>query len=966
MKKFKLIRKTAAFIAAIMCLEFGASALGEVHYETSAPIGMGTTLHESAFTYEEIQKEHYITYKPNKHVSPVVVYGSKVCNYGNFDTMAGLLEEKGWNVIGGTNGDYYVIATYQPTGMLITEGVLHSSDGGLWSVGFRNDGTALIGKPKTAASISIGKTEYRVYGINKAIAKGDFYLYTDTYSYTTKNTVPTINLVLSYPKDYQLKLNTEVELTVEEIVSVDSEMYMRDGKFILSLTKDSDSWRMDAMKNVAVGDKLKLKLTADEEWNDIEYAVGAMYKIIDDGEAVPEEDDERVSPRTAVGIRRDGSIVFYTVDGRQADYSVGMKVPELVERLLELGCVEACLLDGGGSTNLHAQYLGDDAPMQINRPVYGERSVSNYIMLVAKNKGTGRVQQIAAYPRDPVILVGSEVQLEVKGADETSRPAKIYENIWWISSGGAITYDGTYRPKAVGTFDLTAYVGGKNDTIKAEVIKTPDSISVHKDEMGSAISSVNVYTGEFENLFAKAYLNGTEILSSASAYKWEVVGNIGTIDKNGVFTAGEQQGNGQIIVSAGQCSATIDVTVGSQIREYESFENCEISGEGINLETDKNNVCFGDKSLRVDYAPNESGYTLVQLPVSADKKFRYLSMWVKGSRAGIKLSAVMTDRSVVELANIENPGWQQVVVPVNFSQKVEYMIVESSEACSLWIDQMCISTTNETDVIAPDISIDTDGGNISVVVSDNIDSEIAEGNVSISLDGRPIDFTYNANKGIAAASVELQDGYHRVSVTVGDSSGNIATKAVTITQNAEPSPFDDMREHWAEEYVAYMYSQNIVNGVDDTHFAPNAEVTRAQCALMICRWLGIDTSLYADVALDFVDNADIPDYAVDAVKAVYTMGIITGLDTVEGVYFAPNRALTREQAMTIIGRVQKSGYMQADISVYADADKIQSWSEKYVKELVGRGIITGFDDGTLRPEAAVTRAQLAKILTEVR
>ena len=150
MKKMKLIRKAAALIAAVMCLELGASALGEVHYERGVSLGTGTMLYESAFTYNETpQNEHYITYKPNDNITPVVVYGSKVCNYGNFATMAALLENKGWNVVGGINGDYYVLATYQPIGTLITEGVLHSSDGGLWSVGFRSDGTALIGKPKT-------------------------------------------------------------------------------------------------------------------------------------------------------------------------------------------------------------------------------------------------------------------------------------------------------------------------------------------------------------------------------------------------------------------------------------------------------------------------------------------------------------------------------------------------------------------------------------------------------------------------------------------------------------------------------------------------------------------------------------------------------------------------------------------------------------------------------------------------
>lgn len=967
MKKTKLT-KTAAFVmAALIALESGAAALGDVFYESSIPIGMGTSLHESVYTYSGIQNEHYIDYTPNDYVTPVVVYGSKVCNYGNFDTMAGLLERKGWNVIGGTNGDYYVMATYQPIGMVITDGVLHSSDGGLWSVGFRNDGTAMIGKPGTAATVTIGNTAYRVFGINKEISTGDFYLYTDTYSYTTKSTVPTVNVVLSYPEDYQLRLNTEVELTVEEIIEVKSELYMREGKFILSLTQDSDAWRMAGMKSLAVGDKIKLSVTADEAWNDIEYAVGSLYKLIENGEILSGVTDDKTSPRTAVGIRDDGSMVFFTVDGRQPGYSTGLTVPEVAERLLELGCTEACLLDGGGSTNLHVQYIGDEDASQVNRPSNGsERSVTNYIMLAAKGEGSGRLRQVAVYPNEPVVLLGSEVLFEVKGADETSRPVEVLENIWWMAEGGSMTVDGEYTPRATGVYDVTAYVSGKNDISTVTVIDTPSSISLHKDELGGAISSLNVYTGASEALVAKAKYNNLDVLSSASAYRWEVVGGIGSIDQNGVFTAGEQQGSGQIIVTAGDCSTTIDVTVGAEIREIESFESYEPAAEPLSVETAKDNVRFGNKSLRIDYAPGDSGRTEAVFPISLDKRFRYVTVWVRGNGSGVKLGAVMSDGSEAEIGVIDFNGWKQLVVPVTSGLAVESIFVEGSGEGSIWLDQICASTTVETDTLPPDIVITESEGLINVVLGDNIDAAVAPENISLSYDGRPIEFSYNRQSGIAEAFVEPVDGYHRISVTAKDQSGNLATESISVALNAAAAPFEDIYEHWAEEYVSYMYSQNVVNGVEENLFAPDASVTRAQCALMICRWLGIDTSLYADVGLDFVDSADIPAYALDAVKAVYTMGIITGLDTKQGVYYAPNSSLTREQAMTIIGRVQQSGYEQADISAYTDADSVQSWSEKYVKELVGRGIISGFEDGTLRPGAAVTRAQLVKILTEVR
>ena len=57
-------------------------------------------------------------------------------------------------------------------------------------------------------------------------------------------------------------------------------------------------------------------------------------------------------PRTAVGVRDDGTLFFVTVDGRQPGKSVGMSIPELSGLMLELGCQFAINLDGGGSTTM--------------------------------------------------------------------------------------------------------------------------------------------------------------------------------------------------------------------------------------------------------------------------------------------------------------------------------------------------------------------------------------------------------------------------------------------------------------------------------------------------------------------------------------------------------------------------------------------------------------------------------------
>ncbi len=56
-------------------------------------------------------------------------------------------------------------------------------------------------------------------------------------------------------------------------------------------------------------------------------------------------------PRTAVGYTEDNHVIMLVADGRQIA-SVGVSLPELAQIMIDLGCVEAMNLDGGGSTQM--------------------------------------------------------------------------------------------------------------------------------------------------------------------------------------------------------------------------------------------------------------------------------------------------------------------------------------------------------------------------------------------------------------------------------------------------------------------------------------------------------------------------------------------------------------------------------------------------------------------------------------
>ena len=92
-------------------------------------------------------------------------------------------------------------------------------------------------------------------------------------------------------------------------------------------------------------------------------------------------------PRTAMGIKQDGTLLLLTVDGR-TERATGMSLAALAEYLVSLGAIHAINLDGGGSTTAYVRGEG-----VVNFPsdngvsdAGGERPVSTVLGLYAKSR----------------------------------------------------------------------------------------------------------------------------------------------------------------------------------------------------------------------------------------------------------------------------------------------------------------------------------------------------------------------------------------------------------------------------------------------------------------------------------------------------------------------------------------------------------------------------------------------------
>ncbi|NLV86113.1 MAG: hypothetical protein GX025_02680 [Clostridiales bacterium] len=569
--------RRVATLALILCLSLAggalAAALGEIisGYETF--LGSGMELSQGVYwTGSDYRTENYIEYSKNSKVRPVVVSGSKVCNYGSFSSMARLLEKQGKHVIAGINGDYYVMANYEPLGILIENGNLLSSDAGHYGVGFFDDGSAVFGKPSLMMSLEINGESLPLSSVNKTRTAGTTALFTDSYAQKTKVSGGGTELICSISGG--LRLNSSRTLTVEEVLSGAGSVAIPAGKTVLSVSDSSIG--AEILKELKPEDTLTLNISAPQDWANVTYAIGSLYKLVTDGK-VDSSLPAGSAPRTAVGQKADGSLVFYTMDGRQPSHSIGVSMSQLAERMIELGCVEATIMDGGGSTSLNAIYLGDSSASQINNPSDGyQRSVTNYIMLMTEEKPTGVADSLALYPLSTHMMAGAKTNFTLKAADENgyATQADVPVSLAVTEGFGSILPDGTFTASGEGVGAITATGEGlKSAVVQVNVVKTPDILRVFRQGTSTAVTSLSVKSGTKTDLMAEAMDNYVYLISQDSCYEWTVQGEIGSINSEGVFTAGEKSATGSINVKAGEKTVVIPVTVTSSGRYDDVSEN---------------------------------------------------------------------------------------------------------------------------------------------------------------------------------------------------------------------------------------------------------------------------------------------------------------------------------------------------------------------------------------------------------
>lgn len=639
--------------------------------------------------------------------------GDKVASRMTVSKAIAAAAATGQNVVAGINGDFFSLATGTPIGLLIKNGELYSSDGTYaQAIGFRADGSVIFDDPRLTFALESEWKNLVIAHINKD--QGDYgpYLYTNRFGTTTGSKADSIEVVLSYD-GRALAIGQNTPVTVIEVRENVQSTPIGANQIVLSARIGKVGHA--SLKGLAVGDKFDLSIKdLDNKWNDVTQSVGGRTRLIRDGAIVSGLSATNLNPMSLIGVKTDGTVVALEVDGRQAGYSGGISHKTAASILLELGCVQALELDGGGSSTISLRTPGNAKTGTVNRPSDGsERAVSNGLLLVSKHlpsavaDGTGLLPANAAsllhiYPGKSYLMPGTSLPLQVKSTDASFFGTNVPANIVMTTTGGTI--DGTTSVLTAGT------VPGAYDIIATNGIATGNASFIVVDQLTSirpSSASVVLGAGQQVDLAAIGLVDGIPAISKDNLFTWTVEGEVGAVSPEGLFTAGNvEEKSGTIRITYGNISATVSVYVGKSPVTIESFDEpvswfaefSKAKSATITRQENSSVARFGDGYMQLNYdftldgaeggvggiyagplvLGGADGKTPAIGGILLDGKPTAVGLWVNGDASGHWLRAKLTDvtgkvvdlnytteyRTDTKKGGVDWTGWKYVQAPI--------------------------------------------------------------------------------------------------------------------------------------------------------------------------------------------------------------------------------------------------------------------------------------------------------------
>lgn len=227
-------------------------------------------------------------------------------------------------------------------------------------------------------------------------------------------------------------------------------------------------------------------------------------------------------------------------------------------------------------------------------------------------------------------------------------------------------------------------------------------------------------------------------------------------------------------------------------------------------------------------------------------------------------------------------------------------------------------------------------------------------------DGDKLDVTEKSDN---KYTFEMPNGDVTVTVTFKEDTSSDEeeeeTKDEETTDETALGFLDVSRNDWFYSAVEYVVNHDVMSGVSDSSFAPNATLTRGMLVQILYNLEDRPDNNGINIFTDVTTDA----WYTDAVIWANNENIVSGMG--EGI-FAPNAEITREQmALMLYNYAQCKGYdvsASAELSAFTDGADVSSWASHAVQWAVAEGLMSGMGNGTLAPQGTATRAEVSSIM----
>ncbi len=187
----------------------------------------------------------------------------------------------------------------------------------------------------------------------------------------------------------------------------------------------------------------------------------------------------------------------------------------------------------------------------------------------------------------------------------------------------------------------------------------------------------------------------------------------------------------------------------------------------------------------------------------------------------------------------------------------------------------------------------------------------------------------------------------------------VGSGVAETTESGCEHPFIDILDHWAEEEICFLYSQNDIEGYSERNFLPDNDITRAE--FLKISLLNLGYTVYSVQSSEFTDITE-GDWYYQYVTFAKSKSFVSGYS--DGS-FHPNDTITRAEAVVMITQIAGIiDYDTSSLTSFSDV-KADDWFGTAVAVATQYEIVEGYGDGTFRPTSNISRAEAATIAVRV-